>query len=307
MRRSRRRFWKSEDDRDKAAAYATLYEVLTTFLRLAAPITPFVTDHLYRKLTGESVHLADWPKSASGRIDSDLEKQMALAREVVRLGLAARTAARIKVRQPLSEAFGPRIKNNEIVQIVTDELNVKRYGDFAGVADSFETIAHPRPKVIAASAGADTQGVIRAIKAGDYTSNPDGTFTVGSLKLPEDAIDLHYARSGSHVVEGSPRATVSLETALDRPLLDEGRAREIVRLFQELRKESGLKVDDRIAARVSTDDPDLERVLTVHQDLIAGEILARSLELVPDAGAGAVSAKVDGAALTIGLTRVRAS
>ena len=307
VRRSRRRFWKSEDDRDKARAYATLYEVLTTFLRLAAPLTPFITDHLYRKLTGESVHLATWPKASKTRVDAALEKQMALAREVTRLGLAARSTANVKVRQPLAEVYGPRIQNKEIVQIVTDELNVKRYGDFSQVSGSFQTIAHPRPKVIAPLAGNRTQEVIRAVKDGQYRTNRDGTYAVGKLTLPDEAIDVHYARAGSQVVEGSSRATVSLETKLDRELLDEGRAREIIRLFQELRKESGLKVSDRITACVTTDDPDLERVLAEHRQLIVGEILARSLEPIPNAGDNAKSVTVDGTPLTIALTRARAT
>ncbi len=305
VRRSRRRFWKSENDRDQARAYATLYEVLTTYLRLAAPVTPFLTDHIYRQLTGESVHLADWPGVRQARIDPDLERQMALAREVVRLGLAARTTAKVKVRQPLAEAFGPAIKNKEIVQIVKDELNVKSYGDFDRVSGSFETIAHPKPRIIAPLAGSDTQAVLQAIKAGDYESHRDGTYTVAKLKLPAEAVDVHYARGGTQVVEGSSRATVSLETKIDQALADEGRAREIVRLFQELRKSAGLDVADRITATVATDDPDLERSLDRHGDLIAGEILARSLEQGSVTGDNTKSATVDGHALSIGLSRLR--
>lgn len=303
VRRSRRRFRKSEDARDQARAYATLYEALTVFLRLAAPITPFIADHLYRQLTGESVHLAGWPKPRPAQVDRDLEDQMALAREVARLGLAARSTAKIKVRQPLSEIFGPALKNKEVVQIVMDELNVKRYGDFKKVSGSFQTIAHPKPRVIAPLAGSDTQEVLRAVKAGKYKSNRDGTYAVGKLKLPADAIDVHYTRAGSQVVEGSSRATISLETKLDQALLDEGRAREIVRLFQELRKSSGLRVDDRITAQISTDDPDLERVLDAHADLIKGEALARSLELTPDTGDNAKPVTIDGKSLIISLTR----
>ena len=303
VRRSRRRFWKSGDDHDKARACATLYEVLTVFLRLAAPITPFLTDHIYRQLTGRSVHLADWPRAQKTRVNADLERQMALAREITRLGLAARTTAKIKVRQPLAKVHGPTIKNKEVVQIVIDELNVKSYGDFDRVSGSFRTIAHPKPRVIAPLAGSSTQDVLRVIKTGKYKSNIDGTYSVGDLVLPEEAIDVHYARAGSQVVEGSSHATVSLETKLDQDLIDEGRAREIIRFFQEFRKASGLKVSDRINARLATDDPDLERTLARHTDLISEEILARSLELVPDAGDNAKSVTVDGKPLTIALSR----
>ncbi len=303
VRRSRRRFWKSEDDREKARAYATLYEVLTVYLRLAAPITPFITDHIYRRLTGTSVHLADWPTARPRRIDPALERQMALAREVTRLGLAARATAKVKVRQPLPELFGPAIQNKEIVRIVAEELNVKRYGNFKQIAGSFRTIAHPKPRIIAPLAGSATQEVLRAVKSGQYQTNRDGTYSVGELTLPAEAIDLHYARAGSHVVEGSSVATVSLETKLDRSLIDEGRAREIVRLGQESRKSAGLQVDDRIDVRISTDDPDLERVLDRHADLIKTELLARSLELTADAGSQARAVTVDGKPLRIGVAR----
>ena len=131
VRRSRRRFWKSESDADKLAAYETLHVTLLTLSRLLAPFTPFVADSIHRNLAGSSVHLAAYPESDRGALDADLEAQMAAARRAVEGGLAARDAARLKVRQPLAAALLPGDPlAEEIAAIVRDELNVKslRFG-----------------------------------------------------------------------------------------------------------------------------------------------------------------------------------
>ena len=130
VRRSRRRFWKSESDVDKLAAYQTLHTALTTLARLLAPFTPFVAEAIYRNLSGErSVHLAEYPAAEEAHRDEDLERQMAEARRFVELGLAARDAARIKVRQPLRRLDLPgEPLPEEIVAIIRDELNVKEIG-----------------------------------------------------------------------------------------------------------------------------------------------------------------------------------
>jgi isoleucyl-tRNA synthetase len=127
IRRSRRRFWKSQGDRDKLAAYQTLFEVLSTLCRLMAPFVPFMSDAIYRNLSeGGSVHLADFPEPSAAH-DPTVEADMALARQAVELGLAARDAARIKVRQPLASISLPGDPlPEEIAAIVREELNVKR-------------------------------------------------------------------------------------------------------------------------------------------------------------------------------------
>jgi isoleucyl-tRNA synthetase len=127
VRRSRRRFWKSESDVDKLAAHQTLYSALTTLARLLAPFTPFVAEAIYRNLTGErSVHLADFPAAEEAHLDEQLERQMAEARRAVELGLAARDAARMRVRQPLRRLELPgEPLPDDILTIIRDELNVK--------------------------------------------------------------------------------------------------------------------------------------------------------------------------------------
>jgi isoleucyl-tRNA synthetase len=140
VRRSRRRFWKSESDLDKLAAYQTLHETLVTLTRLLAPFTPFLSEAIHRNLTGESsVHLADFPEVESEALDSDLEVQMARARRAVEAGLAARDAARIRVRQPLrAAALAVEELPEEIAAIVREELNVKSLS-FGAAETSLDT------------------------------------------------------------------------------------------------------------------------------------------------------------------------
>ncbi|MEX2043405.1 MAG: isoleucine--tRNA ligase [Patescibacteria group bacterium] len=276
VRRSRRRFWKSADDRDKREAFATLHHVLVTFCRLAAPFTPFITDHIHRKLTGESVHLAQWPSSGSQPRDAALLRQMQQARRAVRLGLAARSQAEVRVRQPLAAAYGPKLASPEIVEMVKAELNVKDYRTFDETDGSFGRTARPVPKEVAKVAGDRTQSVIKDIKAGGYRRGKDGTYVVGTVALPAEAVELRYEKRG-HVTESSGALTVSLDTNLNPALVEEGLAREVIRHVQEFRKESGLNVEDRITLMLATDASELSKAIEEHRDLIAGEALARSL------------------------------
>jgi isoleucyl-tRNA synthetase len=132
VRRSRKRFWKSENDEDKKQAYETLHYVLVELAKLMAPFTPFVAEEIYKNLTGEeSVHLADFPAADEKIIDKELNEQMQLARRFVKLGLAARAASGIKVRQPLSRLQINQIISDELIDLIKDEVNVKEV-DFSG-------------------------------------------------------------------------------------------------------------------------------------------------------------------------------
>ena len=127
IRRSRKRFWKAESDEDKEQAYNTLNSVLITLSKLMAPFTPFISEEIYRNLTGEeSVHLTDYPEPLENLIDTELTKQMEIARQIVEMGLAARNQAKIKVRQPLSKViYNGNELPQEVKDIIADELNVK--------------------------------------------------------------------------------------------------------------------------------------------------------------------------------------
>jgi len=190
VRRSRRRFWKSEQDADKNAAYATLYHVLTTLCRLLAPFTPFVTEVMYQNLVRsvdeaapESVHHTEWPVADEAAVDEDLLARMALARQVVALGRSARNSRGIKLRQPLARALvhlepGVGELDDELVALVRDELNVKRVEFVEDVADLVSyrllpdnKVLGPRfgrrfPAVRAALAALDPVAAVRRLRTG---------------------------------------------------------------------------------------------------------------------------------------------
>lgn len=137
IRRSRKRFWKSEDDSDKENAYQTLYDVLVTLSKVMAPFTPFLSEEIYRNLTGkESVHLADWPTVKKELIDEKLMKEMEVARFIVSAGLQERATQKIKVRQPLRMVSGSGI-SEELQEIVKEELNVKEYEVYDSMEDEY--------------------------------------------------------------------------------------------------------------------------------------------------------------------------
>ena len=300
IRRSRRRFSRNPDLTDQTQAFQTLYEALLTLCRLSAPLTPFLTDHLHRQLTGTSVHLAKWP-DAPTKLDTRILSEMAAARETVRLGLAARASAKLRVRQPLAAAYGPSLTDPEIVETILAELNVKEYHTFEEASGDFTTQAHPDPKMVAAIAKDRTQQILQAIKDGNFTTEPSGTHRVGKLSLPAEAIELRYLPSSGFAIESSATTHIALATDLTDELRQEAAARELIRAFQELRKDTGLAVTDQIAAGIEADSDTVKRLLESHQDLIQTEIGARSLEYGNRAGDNVSEVELDGSVVTISL------
>ncbi|MCL2451905.1 isoleucine--tRNA ligase [Candidatus Saccharibacteria bacterium] len=235
VRRSRRRFWKSEDDADKTQAYQTLHYALRHLSYVLAPFTPFLAEELCQKLTGdESVHLLNWPKA--GEIDEKVLSDMARAREIIESGLALRMNrddefGQIKIRQPLTklEYSGEKL-DDFYEQIIADEVNVK------------SVIAKNNKTVIARS------------EATKQSSNKN--------------LDNHDGESPRDDNE------VALDKKITPELKREGQAREIVRFVQNARKDAGLNVDDRIVVNLTTSDSGLKRTIDEFRDVIAAEILA---------------------------------
>ncbi|HEX5587896.1 MAG TPA: isoleucine--tRNA ligase, partial [Acidimicrobiia bacterium] len=262
VRRSRSRFWNSDDP----AAHATLHEALSTLALLLAPFTPFLADELHRALaaTDESVHLADWPAVDDAAIDPELEAEIARAREVVSLGLSARTESKMKVRQPLRRAIvmvpgGARF-TAEVVREIADALNVKsveHVTDLEGLLDhavlpNFRTlgpkVGKRMPLVKDALAAADPASVLRAL-------DDTGTFPLvlaGGDVIPLEPADVEV-RARAHeelaLAQGDGYA-VALDTALDDALRAEGTAREVIRIVNDTRKQVGLEIADRIRLRL---------------------------------------------------------
>ncbi len=309
VRRSRRRFWEGDE-----VAFATLRECLATIARLLAPLTPFVADEIYGNLDGgePSVHLCDWPEPA-GR-DEDLERAMATARETVRLGLAARGQAKVKVRQPLREAVvvaagAERKAIERLVAVVRDELNVEsvRFVDDADELGSYELKPNYRtlgprfgkrmPQVAAAVAALDPAHATAALRDGrpvgvtiDGTGHEFGADDLLTAMKPLDGYQLE--REGSHAV--------ALDLMLDEPLRRRGLAREVVHAVQNARKGAGLAVEDRIALSLGG-DAELLAAAREHEGFIAAEALAKSI--VFDADGAAERATIEGRELLIGVEK----
>ena len=296
VRRSRRRFWRTDpgaDPGDSLAAQATLHEVLVTLAHLLAPMTPFLADRMWRDLTGaaesDSVHLADWPVVATELVDPDLEDGMALARRLSSLGRAARSEAGVKVRQPLARAlvYLPPGAPTLPPGIVEDELNVDRVeaADELGDVLAYELVPNfkllgPRigkqvQELRAAMATVDGVAAAAELAAGRPVVVP---MADGPLELSADEVELRVRAQPGFAVSRDGAEVLALDLALDEGLRRRGLAREVIRNVQDLRKSTGLEVSDWIHLHLLGLD-DLEPFFVV----IGREVLARTVSTGPPA------------------------
>jgi isoleucyl-tRNA synthetase len=305
VRRNRRRFWRgrSEDDLDKLAAYQTLYEVLTTLTRLLAPVVPFVTERMHRNLAGtgepESVHHTSYPEADVSLIDRELSAQMRLVQHVVAMGHALRDLAGQRVRQPLAEvrvamaATDDRRGIERLASHVVDELNVKAltvvedFGELTALSakPNFRTLGPRLGKDVGRVAPALEQAApetLRRLQEGDRVSiTLDGG---PEVELgPEDVV-IESGTLPGWVTTEAGGLSVALRTELSDELRREGWARDVVRHVQQLRKDVGLEVQDRIRVRHFTADDDLARAIGEWSGYIAGETLADELVAVEGPG-----------------------
>jgi isoleucyl-tRNA synthetase len=318
VRRSRRRFWDGE-----ATAFATLRTCLLAIAKALAPLCPFVADEIYDNLDGalDSVHLCDFPHGEEvGPRDAELEQAMALARETVRLGLGARAQAKVKVRQPLSEAVvvasgREREAIERLAEVVREELNVRgmRFVAAAEELGGYEVKPNYRtlgplfgsemPLVADAIAGLDPAHVAAAVRdGGEIGINVGGR--EHTLSADDVLLSLHAPEGYSVEREGSH--AVALELALDDELIAEGRGREIVHAVQNARKTAGLQVEDRIVLALDG-DPALLDAAASQSDHIRLETLAVDFSLGDGAALSySEQTRVDGLELTISLQRAAA-
>ncbi|HEX2015245.1 MAG TPA: DUF5915 domain-containing protein, partial [Solirubrobacteraceae bacterium] len=315
VRRSRRRFWDGDPD-----AFATLRECLVTVAGLLAPFTPFVADEIYDNLDGAlaSVHLTDFPDAqALGGRDEELEFAMSVARETVRLGLAARGQAQIKTRQPLRAAVvvaSPRERTaiGRLAEVVREELNVRelRFVSAAEELGRYEIKPNYRslgprfgpamPQVAAAVAALDAGQVAAALRDG----HPVGIAIDGrEHRLEADDVTLALAPLEGYGLEREGSHAVALELEIDDDLRQEGLAREIVHAVQNARKAAGLNVEDRITLTLDG-DPGLLEAARAHAGYLAAETLALSIDYGATPQASVTG--IEGSELLIGLRRVQA-
>jgi len=309
VRRSRARFWKSEDDRDKANAFATLYEVLTIFSKVLAPFMPFLTETVHQRLVRTvdsnapaSIHWCDYPQVEASQIDAALERRMATVRALATLGRRVREDHKIKVRQPLRgitvvhRDASVRADVMAASALIADELNVKQVAVEADES-AFATVAvKPNFKTLGKRCGPKLKqmGPVLAAWGFDEVARLEAGETIeveGEALALEDVILQRTARENAAIATDG-EYTVVLDAALDDGLRREGVARDAINLFNAVRKDKGFEVSDRVRIAWQCDDAMVAAALREHGDLIAREVLAT------DFGSQGDGAKPDEAALS---------
>jgi isoleucyl-tRNA synthetase len=297
IRRSRRRFWSQrgvDDDGDKLAAFATLYEVLVTFAGVAAPVLPFISEELYQRLVRdldatapESVHHTDYPLADDTIIDADLEQQMATVRSIVNLGHGLRKRHEVKVRQPLASLTVVSRVPSVVTAVeshralIAEELNVASIGIEAVEDHIVHLSAQANFKLLGPRLGAATKAIAAAIATLPHetvSSILDGaTVTVEGTEISEEDIIVRREPRAGMVVAADGPLSVALDVTVTPELAVEGTAREIISAIQSVRREIGLEVSDRVALSWESADESIAAAMATHGDLISGELLATTV------------------------------
>ncbi|MGB4931781.1 MAG: DUF5915 domain-containing protein, partial [Chitinophagales bacterium] len=298
VRLSRRRFWKSDDSADKLSAYQTLYTCLQTVAQLMAPVSPFMSEWLYRnlnqvtgKLKDESVHLSEFPKADSGLIDKELEESMQLAQEISSTVLSLRKKENLKVRQPLSKIMIPilnpatRRQIEHVADLIKSEVNIKTIDFISEDSGVITKKIKPNFKALGPKLGSDMKTVAAQItgfnqqeiaeleKNGQIavaTANKNYDITLEDVEILSEDIPGWLVANAGHV-------TVALDVTITPELQAEGHAREFVSQLQRMRKEANLEITDRIAVAYSGASMELSEALLNYKQYICAEILADSL------------------------------
>lgn len=294
VRRCRERYWGSEMSDDKKNAYMTLYTVLETFSRLAAPFVPFITEAIYQNLVRStnsdgpiSIHMCDYPVSDLSRIDKDLEEKMEAAQRIVFLGRACRNNAAIKNRQPLSKLFAvaPEKLPEEFCEIIKEELNVREIEFLENANDLVDYSFKPQLRTLGKKLGAKLNAARELISAlpgketirvleesGSVSITVDGE----SFSLEKDDLIIDTVQPEGLSTQTEKEYTVSLCTVLTDDLIEDGFVREIISKVQTQRKESGFEVTDRIILRYSGNDK-IGGIICANREFIAAEVLASDI------------------------------
>ena len=277
IRRSRARFWAAEQD-----AYDTLFTVMVTLSKAAAPLLPFVTEEVYRGLTGErSVHLADWPDVRDWPAEAELVADMDRVRDVCSTGLSLREANKLRIRLPLRQLTVAGEGAERMLgyrDLILDELNVKDLAVATAIEDFGSFVLQPDGRVLGPRLGQDMKKVMGAAKKGDWQLDADGTATVAGIELGPEDFKLRLAPKDGIACQALPSndMVAVLETEVTPELEAEGRARDLVRLVQQARKDADLHVSDRIRLILALDEETRAAVQT-HQSYIQEQTLATEL------------------------------
>ncbi len=297
IRRSRRRFWRSENDSDKKMAYDTLYSVLLTVVKIAAPLVPFLTESIYINLRTEdmpkSVHLCDYPIYNEDQRDLALEKQMSLTMKAINMGRSLRSSHNLKTRQPLSMVYlvdrseEDRAILESMTDIISEELNVKSVtiqGDESSLVDysakaNFKILGKklgPKMKEVATLIMKLDSATISAILDGD---TKDIEYSDGVLTIGESDIIVQRSEKANLKVVNDNELTIGFDTELTQELINEGIARDIVRAIQTIRKDNDFDVSDHIVINYDGNQ-NIDDVFAQYKDYILSETLCDELNKV---------------------------
>ena len=313
VRLCRRRFWKGEYEQDKISAYQTLFTCLVNVAKMASPIAPFFTDRLYKDLlnatelpTEESVHLTLFPQANQALIDSDLEKRMQMAQNITSMVLSLRKKEKLRVRQPLQKLMIPasdekmKLQINAIKDLVLSEVNVKEL-DFMPensnilvkeIKANFKTLGPKHGKQMKAIAAAistfEQQDIKKLEQTGSYTLTIDGK----ELGITTDDVIISSQDIPGLLVANNKGITVALDITMDETLIEEGIARELVNRIQNIRKDSGLEVTDRIRLSI-TKHAKISAAIATNNKYICEETLADEIVIVDDEPKNGVAIEFD--------------
>ena len=283
IRRNRRRFWASELDTSKKAVYKTTYEVLIGFLKLVCPITPFITEDIYTKLTNEeSIHLTDFPVFDETKVNEKIEKRMDLVKDLISLGRNAREEAKIKVRQPINEVILDG-KNEELISdltpLINEELNVKNVNFVSNLTEYMTLSVKPNYRVCGKMFGKNINEYAKELEKLSQTditalqNNKNITikFNDEDLEVTPEMVEIRVSSKEGYDAAFLNENFIVIDTTLTEDLILEGVARELVSKVQNIRKEKDFDIADRITLYY---DGDIDDVIKKFSDYIKSETLS---------------------------------
>ena len=293
VRRNRGRYWSEELTDDKIGAYVTLYRVLTTLIKVAAPFVPFITENIYQNLVvgldenaPESIHLCSWPEVNENAIDKNLEKEMDLAYTIVKLGRSARNGANIKNRQPLSKMLVSTDSLPEYYgEIITDELNIKAVEFGADLSTHVNFEIKPNLPVLGRAYGKLIPGIRKEISARSQMELAQTIQNGGVVVISVDGTEIELNNENllvtmqgleGYAFAGEGSIGVVLDTHISEELREEGHLREIISKIQNMRKDKGFEVADKIKLYVADNEMLLD-VIKKFADVIKKETLTQEV------------------------------
>ncbi|MCH7612126.1 MAG: isoleucine--tRNA ligase [Candidatus Marinimicrobia bacterium] len=324
IRRNRRRFWKTEDDSDKLAAYHTLYEVLFTTIRVLAPSLPFVTENIYQNLVRnsvgnvpESIHLCDFPNVDKAKIDDTLMDQVDAMRKIVELARSARNKANLKIRQPLAKLIyfvdndniHTFIKENK--KVILEELNVKQMERTTSAMDLIKYNVKPNLPILGQKYGQRLNDIRNSISTMDVNElvsslqsqkSVELTIEDETLILEKDAFIVEMKSADGYTSEMDGGVIVALTTELNEELLREGMVRDLIRHVQIMRKNANFAVEDRIIIHGLLDGP-VGNAVKEFEEFFCNETLAVELTGSKEKGEYESTLNIQGQELTISIER----